>query len=62
MGEEKENGFVVFVEKLRENYKKRLARKTGWGKNEVYLEFEQALGDAAIATADLLGIPYDNNA
>ncbi len=37
-----------FVELLREEFHKRLERKTGWGKEELKLEFERAVSAAIV--------------
>jgi hypothetical protein len=41
-----------FLELLRAKFEEGLARKTGWGKNEVLHLFEQCVGDAAVAVLD----------
>ena len=42
-----------FVEKLNAEFLRRLQKKTGWGKDEIWQEYLQALAVAAIGTASL---------
>ena len=50
----KQDEFVQeFVENLNAEFLRRLQKKTGWGKDEVYQEYLQALAVAAIGTASL---------
>ena len=48
-----ENLMRDFVEKLNAEFLRRLQKKTGWGKDEVYQEYLQALAVAAIGTASM---------
>jgi hypothetical protein len=41
-----------FVQLLREKFLQGLKSKTGWGKNEVELLFEQCLADATVECLD----------
>ena len=36
----------TFIDQLRANFYRRLERKTNWGRNELKLEFEQAVSEA----------------
>jgi hypothetical protein len=40
------------VELIREEFEKRISRKTGWGKNEIMHEFEQAVSAAVLRYMD----------
>jgi len=37
-----------FINCLRDDFKARLARKTGWGRNELFQEFERCLTDCLV--------------
>ena len=48
-----------FIDRLGTEFKRRLEKKTGWGKDEVYQEFLQSLAIAAIGTSSLLISPVE---
>lgn len=41
-------GIDEFVQTIRADFKQRIERKTGWGKNEVVTEFDAAIYAAAM--------------
>lgn len=47
---------MTFIEILREEFEKRIGVKTGWGKNEILIEFDKASVSALIRLAHLKGI------
>lgn len=44
-----------YIIHLRTHFASRISRKTGWGKNELAMEFEQAITEALIDTIDDFG-------
>jgi len=48
-----------FLDILREEFEKRMEKKTGWGKNEVLIEFDKASITALIKYATNKGIVID---
>lgn len=48
-----------FINRLGAEFKRRLQKKTGWGKEEIYQEFLQSLAVAAIGTSSLLLSPVE---
>ena len=42
----------TLIELLREEFKQRLSRKTNWGRNEVWLEFEISISNATLKRLD----------
>lgn len=50
----KENDHIVtLLQAIREEFKKGLERKTGWGRNEVMSEYDRACNLAAIKYLEL---------
>ena len=43
------------VELIKEEFEKIIARKTGWGKNEIMRAFDMAVGNAALHLLDEKG-------
>lgn len=43
-----------FLELLREEFYKELSRKTGWGRNEIAIIFDQAVSNSAVKILDEL--------
>ena len=44
------------IKEVRKEFEARLERKTGWGKNEVMQEFDQAI---SVAILKLCGVPVE---
>lgn len=45
---------ATFINLLRDNFSTRISTKTGWGKNELMMEFERAVIDTMTQTMDTL--------
>lgn len=41
-----------FIELLKRKFRERIHKKTGWGCNEIYSEFEQAITEALVEIMD----------
>jgi len=42
----------AILQKLEENFQKRLMRKTGWGRNEIITEYHKAVIETLASTPD----------
>lgn len=49
------------IQRIEELFEKKIGRKTGWGKNEIMIEFKNAVNEATLEVIDKYNQPKQSS-